>query len=98
MPSLLTETGGGICSDPSSALSHGKRAPRYPVALACAVADASRSNRYAFIPAAISGCCASSDGYIHVSASQKICPSYPLEDRPAGETLQFTPAVVLDQR
>src|SRR6201990_1032498 len=97
-PSLLTETGGGICSVPSSALSHGKRAPWDPVAVACCWASVNRLNRYAFMPAASDGCWARSDGYIQVSASQKMCPSYPLDDRPAGEMLQSTPSRVLDHK
>ena len=58
----------------------------------------SRSKRYRRLALAMAGAVASSEGYIHVSESQKTCPLYPSEERPPGRRPRGVTADARQQR
>ena len=64
----------GVSSLPRSALSHGYRAPLQPVFAALAQAASQPVEAVPQARPAMAGSVASSDGYIHVSESQKTWP------------------------
>ena len=76
----------GVTSNPSTADSHGNRAPRLPRRRAPARAASRRRMRYSSMARAAAGWVAARNGSTNTSLSQKTWPRYPPPTRPRAPT------------